>query len=315
MNSGLAGFHNAPLTKIVLFSSAVISFLAVPRGNGLLFGLSQEAIFREKEMWRLITSHVVFKTMPEIFIGGFLLYSFRTFERQIGSNKHTVFVLFSMAVSSALQLSFLFLLPRETDWASFSLASGPYAAIFASFVPFFFDIPSTSMFTTFGFQFSQKVLLYVAGLQVVFASGLSSIVPALSGILAGLLYRSNFLCIRKAKFPDSMAAHFSWLNSPRPSLHSHRPSPRQQAGQGGADRVGRGGQASALERLLNAPVTPPTRLAAVAPPLAPRGPPDEDALHALLSMGFDRTAAVRALAVANNDVTLASNILVESQMS
>lgn len=46
------------------------------------------------------------------------------------------------------------------------LASGPYALIFASFVPFYLDIPVSTRFRVFNIQFSDKAFIYVAGLQV-----------------------------------------------------------------------------------------------------------------------------------------------------
>ncbi|CAI7814011.1 unnamed protein product [Closterium sp. NIES-54] len=48
--------------------------------------------------------------------------------------------------------------------------------------------------------------------QLLFSSGLSSIVPAAAGILAGALYRCNALGVRKAKVPDSIARFAStWI--------------------------------------------------------------------------------------------------------
>jgi len=39
----------------------------------------------------------------------------------------------------------------------------------------------------------------------------------------------------------------------------------------------------------------------------------ESSIAMLVSMGFDRASAVQALALTNNDVNLASNILLEAQ--
>lgn len=47
------------------------------------------------------------------------------------------------------------------------LTSGPYGLIFASFVPFYFDIPVSTRFRVFGVHFSDKSFIYLAGLQVV----------------------------------------------------------------------------------------------------------------------------------------------------
>jgi uncharacterized UBP type Zn finger protein len=41
--------------------------------------------------------------------------------------------------------------------------------------------------------------------------------------------------------------------------------------------------------------------------------PTESSIAALVSMGFDRSAAIQALALTNYDVNLASNILLEAQ--
>lgn len=47
------------------------------------------------------------------------------------------------------------------------VTSGPYGLIFASFVPFFFDIPVSTRFRVFGVHFSDKSFIYLAGLQVI----------------------------------------------------------------------------------------------------------------------------------------------------
>jgi hypothetical protein len=46
------------------------------------------------------------------------------------------------------------------------LSPGPYGFIFASFVPFFFDIPVSTRFKVLGARFSDKSFVYLAGLQV-----------------------------------------------------------------------------------------------------------------------------------------------------
>ena len=66
--------------------------------------------------------------------------------------------------SSVFELLCLYFL-ADTNYIS-TLASGPYGLIFASFVPFFLDIPITSRFRIFGLNFSDKSFIYLAGLQV-----------------------------------------------------------------------------------------------------------------------------------------------------
>lgn len=52
------------------------------------------------------------------------------------------------------------------DPAANLVTSGPYGLLFASFVPFFFDIPVSTRFRVLGVRFSDKSFIYLAGLQV-----------------------------------------------------------------------------------------------------------------------------------------------------
>ncbi|MBA0751214.1 hypothetical protein Gogos_000155 [Gossypium gossypioides] len=95
-----------------------------------------------------------------------------------------------------------------TDPTSNLLTSGPYGLIFASFVPFFFDIPVSTWFLIFGVRFSNKSFIYLAGLQLLLSSWKRSLLPGICGILAGSLYRLNVFRIRKAKrtYPSAVAS-------------------------------------------------------------------------------------------------------------
>jgi len=137
-----------------------------------------------------------FSSTPELIFGAALLYYFRVFERQIGSNKYAVFIVFSTMVSVLLQILALGYLK---DPSINPLTSGPYGLIFASYVPFFFDIPVSMRFRIFGLSLSDKSFVYLAGLQLLCSSGRRSVVPGVSGILAGLLYRLNTFGIRRLK--------------------------------------------------------------------------------------------------------------------
>lgn len=53
-----------------------------------------------------------------------------------------------------------------TDTTENLLTSGPYGLIFASFIPFYLDIPVSTRFRVFGVNFSDKSFIYLAGLQV-----------------------------------------------------------------------------------------------------------------------------------------------------
>lgn len=122
------------------------------------------------------------------------------------------------------------------------MTSGPYGLLFASFVPFFFDIPVSTRFRVFGVRFSDKSFIYLAGLQVkdclfytlldnllyflqlckivlllvlqlLLSSWRRSILPGICGILAGSLYRLNVFGIRKAKVKFKFCLSTHWFLS------------------------------------------------------------------------------------------------------
>ncbi|XP_024316033.1 rhomboid-like protein 20 isoform X3 [Brachypodium distachyon] len=239
MSGGLPGFHNAPVSRAVVVAAALFSVPFGFRGRFLDLGLSYQNVYEKLHIWKLITSLFAFSSTPELIFGVALLYYFRVFERQIGSNKYAVFIVFSTTVSVLLQI----------------LALG-----------------------------------YLKGLQLLFSSGRRSVIPGISGILAGLLYRVNLFGIRRLKVPDfatSLFSRFSWpfanISYQRlPVTRTDENIPYHQARQ-----------------MEGVPATTPD--------------PVETSISTLVSMGFDRASAIQALALTNNDVNLASNILLEAQ--
>ncbi|KAK4481766.1 hypothetical protein RD792_012677, partial [Penstemon davidsonii] len=199
---------------------------------------------------------------------------------------YQVFILFSVLVSLLLEVLALWLL---NDPSLNILTSGPYGLIFASFVPFYFDIPVSTRYRVFSLNFSDKTFIYLAGLQLLLSSWKRSMVPGICGILAGSLYRSNILRTRRMKFPEFMASFFSRLSWA--STSSTASSSRQ------------------MEASYHHSSPSP-------PPLSEAPPPEaEDSTATLVSMGFDRNSARRALIHARNDVNAATNILLESQLT
>lgn len=51
---------------------------------------SWQKIVQRLELWRLVTAPFVFPSIPELFLGIYLMYFFRVFERQVGSIKYLV---------------------------------------------------------------------------------------------------------------------------------------------------------------------------------------------------------------------------------
>ncbi|XP_020254678.1 rhomboid-like protein 20 [Asparagus officinalis] len=291
MNGGPSGFHNAPVTRTFVIASAILTILLGIQGRSKKLGLSYQDIFHTFRLWRFIGSLFAFSSTPELMFGLYLLYYFRVFERQIGSNKHSVFMFFSVILSSLFEILALTYLRDPSN----VLVSGPYGLIFASFVPFYFDIPVSSRFRICGVQFSDKSFVYLAGLQLLFSSWTRSFIPGICGVLAGSLYRLNLLYIRKIKFPDVVASSFSRLPWPLPATSSHISSGSNSENVPlNASHQMEGNYQSAAR--------------ASAPELA-----SETSVATLVSMGFDRNSARQALIHAGDDINLATNILLEAQ--
>ncbi|RXH76861.1 hypothetical protein DVH24_019749 [Malus domestica] len=301
---------NAPITRAFVVASGLFTVFFGIQGRSSKLGLSYLDIFGKFRLWKLIVSVFAFSSTPELMFGLYLLYYFRVFERQIGSNKYSVFILYSVMVSLLFEILALAILK---DPAVNLFTSGPYGLIFASFVPFFFDIPVSTRFRVFGVRFSDKSFIYLAGLQNVhlscsfflsrdtksrFCSPLQlllsswkrSIIPGIFGVVCGSLYHLNVFSIRKAKFPEVIASFFSRISWPSMGTPPAAPS---------RNIVGNAPPFTARQRNY-----PSSMLSATEP--------TEDSIGTLVSMGFDRNSARQALVQARNDVNVATNILLEA---
>ncbi|XP_048127107.1 rhomboid-like protein 20 isoform X2 [Rhodamnia argentea] len=195
MNGGPSGFNNAPVTRSFVVASAIFTVFSGIQGRSHKLGLSYQDVYQKVNFWKIVESAFAFSSTPELMFGLYMLYYFRVFERQIGSNKYSVFIVFSSITSILCEVLALALL-KDT---SLKFTPGPYGLIFASFIPFYLDIPVSTKIRVFGVQFSDKSFIYLAGLQLLLSSWRRSIFPGICGFVAGSLYRLNFFYIRKAK--------------------------------------------------------------------------------------------------------------------
>ncbi|KAF2588349.1 hypothetical protein F2Q70_00041003 [Brassica cretica] len=347
MNGGPSGFHNAPVTKAFVITSALFTVLFGIQGRSSKLGLSYQFvsihlfnlgivpstfmsvyssnssfqvfeefdslqsdhlfvyasdlasekmcdssfqdIFEKFRIWKLIMSSFAFSSTPESMFGLYLLYYFRVFERQIGSNKYSVFILFSGTLSLLLEVTLLSLLKgtlhsvsRQPKSASLLVRICNNSGYHRKFTDLWTIRPDICFVYTLllGHPSFNKLLL---------SSWKRSIFPGVCGIIAGSLYRLNILGIRKAKFPEFAASFFSRLSLPSFSSSSS-PAP---------------------SRNIVGTISPNTRSQPA--PMASSVEPSEEAIATLVSMGFDRNAARQALVHARNDVNAATNILLEAQ--
>lgn len=290
MNDKPSGFQNAPVTKGLVLICGVASIIAATQGRPSFSSLSYQAIVKKLHLWRLVTSVFVFSSTSELMFGLYPLYYFRVFERQIGSIKYSVFILFATIFSTLFELTTLVVFK---DYISGGLAPGPYGIIVSPFVPFFLDIPVSTRFQIFSVRFSDKSFVYLVGLQLLLSSWKRSFIPGFCGVHVGLLYRMNIFRIKKLKLPKSVASTTSWLFfSPLVSGGSSTVSSRRIV----------------TRETIDAPMGQQFQGNWVAPTMVE----SEAAILTLVSMGFDRSSAIRALAQARNDIHAAVELLLNS---
>jgi hypothetical protein len=260
-----------------------------------------------------------------MFIGSLLLYSFRTFERMMGSRKFAAFVALTSTLTTALQALLLAtsvsmkvshpaMGGKSVDgW----LAPGPYGLIFALFVLFYKWVPKVtpSMVSFLGIQFSDKSMQYLLGAQLLSTHGWRSAIPGLIGVALGLMYTSAGP-LQRFRLPGFVSGLGGMLypifSSDQPGAGARRrrqeqlrQQQQQRGGAGGAAGglgagAGFGGGAGAggfgggggdgFEQF-------------VAPPAS-----DEDIAN-LTSLGFTREEVQAALRASGNDLQAAANRL------
>jgi len=277
----MSNFVHAPITKFIAFMTGTISVLA----NVFHF---RHALVLDKpglglgEYWRLVTSHFVFLTTGEMVCGLILLYAFRLFERQMGSKKYGVFVLLSLFIASLIEFILLHYEPATLVFG------GPYAIIFAQIVQYFYDVPSLDPVPFFGVPMNDKIFTYLPALHLIFAQYPTTGYYALCGIVAGLLYRIEFLRLEKLVIP-SVLAQFSKKYF-LPLLNRSNFTVRHQ-------------QHNNLEGIGNMYNFP-----------QPARQPSGRNVDTLVGMGIDRQTAVQTLARYNDELQIAIENLFPTAM-
>lgn len=288
MNAGPGGFGNAPVSKGILITSAVASVC------------EQAARVSQKRLpvaIQVVSNALVLRSPGELLIGLGLLYYFRVLERQYGSHKFGAYAFVATGASYILQFAIAPVVKLQPGFPS-----GPYCLIFASIVQFYFSVPPSSKFSVFGWRLNDKAFVYLAGAQLLFSGGWSSVFVGGTGIAAGLLYRFNVFNIKRFRFPGFFNR---FIGSTLGQLLSEQPGNRPQISIAGPAHSG---HTQGPYRAPGAPGPQPQAPRAPAPAALP--PPSPEHLQQLMAMGFDRSRAERALQQTNNDINQAIALLV-----
>ncbi|XP_037075631.1 ubiquitin-associated domain-containing protein 2-like [Pollicipes pollicipes] len=300
-------------------------------------------------IYRLLTSRLAFLDTKDLVCSALLLYYFRIFERRYGSRKFASHLLVTWTLSTLLEVVFVLGSQRlglELH-AGRLLPPGPYGLVFPLFVSYFFDVPRVTTTHILGAPITGKTLTYLIGLQIC-STSVATGVSALCGVVSGLLYRYNVLHVRRLRVPSGLCwladrTLGRLLSSSPPTdgpmgatlevqrqqqiemleqqmlLDRYRemrqrqppgraPAPRHQEGQGYAERLVEHG-----DHPLNGLYRPAAPQPLIHEPeqAAEPAPPSEECVRHLLEMGFQRAEVETALRSSNNDMNLATTLLLQ----
>lgn len=302
-------FENAPVT--FMMSIATLAATSAIGGSESV-SLDVDALIRG-QAGRLLFSQFTFAYSAEVVVALILFYSCRMFERQMGSRKYAVFLLFTWVISLIVQLLIGFM----TRSIGYTLVPtpGPYFFVFAQLAFFYRYIPKLYMtqYVLFGLEFSEKSGIYLLALQLFFSDGIRSAIAAFSGILAGYLYYKNVFLVQRYRLPKVFENVFKFVSAITSSLLP------EQRPRGGRNQTQAGQQPRARQPTPNMNNTGNNdfdihdfetlgrhfgRAANMQLP-----PPDEESIQTLMALGFDRDAVVNALRQSGNNVDAAANVL------
>ena len=126
----------APLTKVVVFACVALTVMGHAGGfiDSLVVDSARQVFGSGAHRLRLLTSLLPSSSLAEGMVSWYLIYRFRTFERQMGTARFSMLVVLCFAWAVTARIAALTFLPSV---ARAGIASGPYELIFALFVYYF----------------------------------------------------------------------------------------------------------------------------------------------------------------------------------
>ncbi|EIW61608.1 uncharacterized protein TRAVEDRAFT_118194 [Trametes versicolor FP-101664 SS1] len=233
-------FENASVTKGLMLGIALTSVAAG------IFDLKHYLnlqlvphISKHHQYWRLLVYHLVCGSSSDLLLVETYLYNVSIcVERAFGSVKYASFLVIS-AVTTML-LSFVALLvaqltPATSTWFN-NIPPGPIAIMSALLYQYMRLVPPAYHFRIFGLGMSDKVWVYAIAAQLASTQFPAKLLPTAVGLLAGYLYRSDFLQLKGWRLSTKVVRFAeAWigplLGEAQPVRRTNRvlPEPRAQA--------------------------------------------------------------------------------------
>ncbi|VDI38990.1 Hypothetical predicted protein [Mytilus galloprovincialis] len=184
---GTTGFYKSPSSKGLLTATLLSSFaLNFPfQQYRHYFWYNPHLIVEKQQLWRIFSSKVAYLDLKDMCCCSILMYYFRIFERRYGSRKFLSYMLSTAIISTALELSVIYLL-QHLQIKLQPLPSGPLCMLYPLFIPYYCEVPRVVFGHIFGIPMTGKSFHYILGLQIASTSKESILVA-----ICGLLFESS----------------------------------------------------------------------------------------------------------------------------
>ncbi|KAM7111354.1 ubiquitin-associated domain-containing protein 2 isoform 10-T11 [Molossus nigricans] len=119
-STGSSGLYKAPLSKSLLLVPSALSLLLIlllPHCQRF-FLYDLQAVKDNFQIWRLICGRIICLDLKDTFCSSLLIYNFRIFERRYGSRKFASFLLGSWVLSALVDFILV-----EAVWYSFGITT------------------------------------------------------------------------------------------------------------------------------------------------------------------------------------------------
>ncbi|XP_071949496.1 ubiquitin-associated domain-containing protein 2-like isoform X1 [Antedon mediterranea] len=323
----IQGFYKTPVSKVLMpiiaIPSLILNFTPTLRP---FFLYSLEDLTNPYKVWRVLSCKLVFHHTTDLVCGLILIYYFRIFERRAGSRKFCSYIQSMFILCTLLEIFCLVVM--QHGFEKLTWKPGFHSVLMSFFVKFYMDVPRTNAASICGIPFSSKSITYFMGLQIVFLEPMNAIF-SVCGILMGILYRLNFINLQNwFNIPESVA---DFVSRTIGAIVRTKPPQRLLQPMGATREIQRQQRMELLEQemlltqaqgFLNRQHSIRRRHNARQDQIqtgihmnrdngAPQQPPAEDKIVQLIEMGFSRSDVLQALSVVNNDVTMATNLLLQ----
>lgn len=133
--------ENVPVTKLITF----IFLLFTLFGSDHSTSFSLDILRCYYEIWRVLTSFLVYENLAQSLVTLVLLFNLSTFEMQMGSRKYATFLVFVWIVSLLLEVA-AGVLAELVMAVRFVPAPGPYLLVFAPLALYYSKCDLESIF-------------------------------------------------------------------------------------------------------------------------------------------------------------------------